>query len=134
VGTPDRNEWVEKPNDVRDYKDLVAWKVSFELCMAVYRCGRDFPHDENYGLRAEVRKTARSVCCNIAEGHERGSTREFIRFLNIAQGSRAELETQLCTARELGYMPEESAAQLLELADRVGRLVTSLRECLRSRV
>ncbi len=118
---------------VRDHKDLIAWQVAMELCIAVYRDTRDFPDRERFGLVPEMRKTARSVACNIAEGHQRKTTREFLRFLDITQGSRAELETQLVLASQLGYLDKNSSCDLLDLTRRVGCLVSALKGALREK-
>jgi len=64
-------------NRVRTFKDLVVWQKAMEL----------YPGDERYGLTAETRKTARSIPYNIAEGHKRPTTADYIRFLGIAAGS-----------------------------------------------
>jgi four helix bundle protein len=125
------SRWMATTSAVRDHKDLTTWQVSLYLCLAVYRMSRRFPGHERFGLVAEMRKTARSVICNIAEGHQRHSTREFLRFLDIAQGSRAELESQLIIASRLGYLSEDTSADLMALSTRVGRLVSALSRTLR---
>ena len=75
---------------IRSFKDLIAWQKAFELCIDVHRQTARFPPEERYGLSFDLRKTSRSVVCNIAEGHQRASTREFVRFLDIALASIAE--------------------------------------------
>jgi four helix bundle protein len=91
---------------VRTFKDLLVWQKAMQLSVEVYRLTKTYPGHERYGLTAETRKTSRSVPYNIAEGHQRGSTAEYIRFLGIAAGSAAELETQLLLADRLGYLKE----------------------------
>jgi four helix bundle protein len=125
--------WLTNPFEIKDHKDLTAWKVALELCLAVHASTGGFPTDERFGLVAELRKTARSVICNIAEGHQRRSRREFIRFLDIAQGSRAELETQLTLASHLGYVAEDASGRLMALSFRVGKLLSALSRTLRDR-
>ena len=61
------------------------------------------------GLSSELRKTSRSIVCNIAEGHKRWSTREYIHFLRISAGSAAELESQIMLANRLGYFRDDAA-------------------------
>ena len=78
---------------IRTFKDLLAWQKAMQLSVEVYRLTKNYP--SRYGLTAETRKTSRSIPYNIAEGHKRGSTVEYIRFLGIAAGSTGELETQL---------------------------------------
>ena len=119
------NERVRQP--IRSFKDLVAWQKAFELCIDVHRQTARFPPEERYGLSCDLRKTSRSVVCNIAEGHQRDSTREFVRFLDIALASIAELETQILLAHRLGLFGVDPGRGLLALADDVGRLLQALR-------
>ena len=88
---------------------------------------------ERYGLSSELRKTSRSVAYNIAEGHKRGSTTEYLRFLGIAAGSAAELETQLLLAQELGYLHAKDAERVLELHGMLDALSRKLRGTVQSR-
>jgi four helix bundle protein len=118
---------------IRTFKDLVVWQKALRLVVEVYRVTRSFPTDERYGLSGELRKTSRSVPGNIAEGHRRGSTTEYLRFLGIAAGSAAELETQLILARELGYLTEADADRVFALHAEVERMLDALCRSLRSR-
>ena len=83
---------------------------------------------------AEIRKTARNVVYNIAEGHRRRSTLEYIRFLDISEGSAAELETQLLLAKELGYWAPEIAAHHIDSLAEVDRMLTALMRALREKL
>jgi len=123
---------MSKPR-IQSFKDLIVWQKAFELCMDVYRATNSMPPEEKFGLTFELRKTSRSVPSNIAEGHERHTTAEYLRFLDIASGSRAELETQLLLAAALGYLPEQDSKPLLELCLEVARLLKSLSRALRSK-
>ena len=117
----------------RTFKDLVVWQKAFELCLRLYRATRSFPTEERFGLTAELRKTARSVVCNIAEGHRRRSTAEYVRFLDISSGSAAELETQLLLAAELRYFDKNEAHSLLALHGEVERMLAALMRSLEER-
>jgi len=86
-----------------DHKELDAWKQAMALTKDIYIITRKFPKDEQYGIVSQIRRAAVSIPSNIAEGSARNSDREFIQFLYIAQGSLAELETQLLIAKELKY-------------------------------
>jgi four helix bundle protein len=88
---------------VKSYKDLLIWKKGIELVKAVYLLTRGFPPEEKFGLMSQMRRAAVSVPSNIAEGQSRKSKNEFIQMLSIAQGSLAELETQLVISKELGF-------------------------------
>ncbi len=121
------------PVQVRTFKDLLVWQKAFELVVEVYRITKTFPRDETYGLTAELRKTVRSVPYNIAEGHKRETTTEYIRFLNIAGGSAAELETQLLLAQRLKYLEGETADRVLSQRNEVERMLDALVRSLKSR-
>ena len=118
---------------IQSFKDLIVWQKAFELCLDVYRATAGLPPEEKFGLTFELRKTSRSVPSNIAEGHERHTTVEYLRFLDIASGSRAELETQLLLAAALGYLPEKDSKALLDLCLEVARLLKALSRALRSK-
>ena len=91
---------------VESYRDLIVWQKSMELVERVYRMTRVFPKEELYGLSSQIRRAAVSIPSNIAEGQARKSTAEFLNFLSIAQGSRAEVETQTLIAQRLGYVTQ----------------------------
>ncbi len=114
------------------YKDLRAWKQSINLVLEIYRCTRKFPKDEMYSLTRQLRRAAVSVASNIAEGKGRSSDKELVLFLHHARGSLLEVETQLLIARELGYLDEADAEQVLQetehLAKTLNALINSLKK------
>src|SRR4029077_16046154 len=85
----------------RSYKDLVVWQKGILLAKIVYRLTQTFPSAEKFGLIAQMRRAAVSIPSNIAEGQARHTTGEFIQFLSHAEGSVAELDTQLILSIEL---------------------------------
>ena len=78
---------------VQNYRDLKVWQESMDLTPEVYRLQRKLPKEETYGLGDQIRRAAVSIPANIAEGHARQHTKEFLQYLAIARGSLAELET-----------------------------------------
>jgi four helix bundle protein len=122
-----------KTSRIRTFKDLLVWQKAMRLSVEVYRLTRNYPDHERYGLTAETRKTSRSVPYNIAEGHKRKSTADYIRFLSIAAGSAAELETQLLLADQLGYLKEGAGEVVLALHAEVERMLEALIRSLRAR-
>jgi four helix bundle protein len=116
---------------VGSFRDLLVWRKAFELCLSVYRATDPFPSDERFGLTSELRKTARSVVCNIAEGQRRTTHRDFARFLDIAMGSSAELETQVLLAAARGYLSDQGKSLLRHIND-VNRMLIRLQGTLRS--
>ena len=85
------------------HKDLVVWQKSIDLVVDIYKLCEEFPATEKYGLSSQIQRAAVSIPSNIAEGAGRNSTKEYIRFLNIAQGSLSELETQLIISEKIGF-------------------------------
>jgi len=89
---------------IYSHKDLEVWKKSISLVREIYSVTKIFPSEERFGITQQMRRSAISVQSNIAEGSGRNSKKEFIQFLSIAQGSLAELETQIIISRELNYI------------------------------
>ena len=92
----------------------------------VYALTRAFPEDERFGLSSQLRRAAVSVPSNIAEGAARFGAAEFLRFLHIARGSLAEVDTQLCLAERLGFCVAD------DLLKRVETLFITLQLLIRS--
>ena len=117
---------------IRGYMDLQVWSKSMDMAVECYRMTQRFPRTDAWGITLQLRRAAVSVPANIAEGRGRSSTREFVRFLDIAYGSLAELETHVLLAQRLGYCAEESDALLLRTQE-IGRMINGLRESLHQR-
>ncbi|MDA8137964.1 MAG: four helix bundle protein [Desulfobacteraceae bacterium] len=83
------------------FEDLEVWKRAKKLAVELFLSLKDC---KAYGLKDQMTRSAVSVASNIAEGAERGTSPEFIRFLRIAKGSAAELRTQLSIASEAGLI------------------------------
>jgi four helix bundle protein len=117
---------------IRNDQDLMAWQQAMDLAASVYRVTSEFPREEVYGLRAQIRRAVVSIPSNIAEGQGRQTDNEFLRYLSIAHGSLREVETQTILAQRLGSIAPESGARILQSASEVGRLITGLKNRLRS--
>jgi four helix bundle protein len=109
----------------RDYRDLIAWKKSFALSLAIYKETLNFPNEEKCGLISQLRRAGLSIPSNIAEGEGR-NTKEFRRFLSIALGSLKELETQVLISDALGYLRQGQVTVPMDMAAEVGRLIHGL--------
>ena len=109
------------------YKELLVWQKGIALVKQVYELTRSFPADEKFGLVPQMRRAAVSIPSNIAEGQARHTTKEFVQFLSHAEGSLAELETQLIIGVDLGYCTAQDAAAALELASELKRMLNALR-------
>ena len=112
-----------KRTPIRAYTDLVVWQKAMALAANVYRCSRELPKEERYGITQQLRRAAVSVPSNIAEGHGRMSNGDFVRFLAIARGSLRETETlfQLCVT--LAFLSDDQVADALSLADEISRML-----------
>ena len=111
----------------QSYRDLVVWQKSIELAKLLYRLTAKFPADEKFGLISQIRRAAVSVSSNIAEGQARNTTGEFIQFISHAEGSAAELDTQLYLSTELGFVTSAEAAPIFALIDEIRRMLNGLR-------
>lgn len=111
----------------QSYRDLVVWQKGIELAKLLYQLTTRFPPDERFGLIAQIRRAAVSVPSNIAEGQARNTTGEFIQFISHAEGSAAELDTQLHLSVELGFISSADATPALGLIDEIRRMLNSLR-------
>ena len=115
---------------VRDYRDLLIWQGAMKLVAAIYKATATFPAAEIYGLTNQIRRAAVSVPSNIAEGHGRENDGDFNRFLAIARGSLAELQTQLILSGELGFAEQRVVASLLENTEELARMIRGMQKTL----
>lgn len=91
----------------RNYRELIVWQDAIKIAKAVYQLTGKFPKQEMYALADQLCRASVSVPFNIAEGQARKSPGDFKRFLHIALGSLAEVDTQLVLAQEFGYLSME---------------------------
>ena len=111
---------------LRTFRDLEIWQLGITLVIKVYAITKHFPDFELYIVTAQARRSALSVPSNIAEGSRRHSPVEFMRFLNIALSSLAELETQMIVSQKLGYIREDVLNDLTEHIDHISRKISNL--------
>jgi four helix bundle protein len=115
---------------VNSHKDLFIWQRSMDLVESIYRLTASLPASEQFGLIAQMRRSAVSVPSNIAEGYGRQATGEYRHHLLICRGSLLELETQLLLCRRLKYSSEEEVdpvvAEITEISKMLGSLITKL--------
>jgi four helix bundle protein len=117
----------------KSYRDLEVWQLAMTLVKQVYQVTAAFPADERFGLVNQMRRAAVSVPSNIAEGHARSSTAEFQRFISIAMGSVAELETQVLLSLDLAFLNPDQQEQLMRKLDQVGKMLRGLHRSLARR-
>ncbi len=119
---------------VRSFRDLRVWQLGVNLVEVIYRFTAELPVGERFGLAQQLRRAVVSIPSNLAEGHARGATRDFSRFVAIARGSLAEVETQLEVCLRLGYATQVQVAPVTALCDELGRTLTGLRKSLQIRL
>ncbi len=115
---------------MRPHKKLEVWKKAIEFVTKIYKITESFPDHERFVLVPQIRRSAISIPSNISEGAGRLSKKEFIQFLSIAQGSTAELETQLIISNNLGFIKNDDMF-LLEELDQISRMIIGLIRTLR---
>ena len=108
------------------FKDLKVWQRSKELAVLIYRLTQKGLFTRDYGFRDQIRRAAVSVPSNIAEGDERGSNKDAVRFFYFAKGSLAEIQTQLEIAYEIEYLDNSTFDDLDEKCTVIGKMLGSL--------
>jgi four helix bundle protein len=119
---------------VSHFRELHVWQRGMDIVEAVYRVSAAFPKSELYGLTGQVRRAAVSVPSNVAEGHTRASTKEYLNHVSMAQGSLAEVETQMEIAARLGYLASADLSTLLEQTAVLGKQLYALRDALAKKI
>jgi four helix bundle protein len=116
------------------YTKLDVWAKSMDMVVSIYAATKSFPKEELYALTNQMRRAAVSIPSNIAEGRSKRTTREFMRFINIASGSAAELDTHVRIAERLTYLPAHHVAPLLNEIGVIGRMLNKLHSSLESKL
>ena len=114
------------------FKELKVWQKAKDLAVHIYKLTAHGELNRDYGLRDQIRRSAVSIPSNVAEGDERDTDKESIRFFFIAKGSLAELRTQIQIAFEIGYLTrnafDEIDKECIELGRMIGKLIKSRQE------
>lgn len=105
-----------------------------QLTQAIYQTTANFPKHETYGLISQMRRASVSIPSNIAEGHNRDSLKDYMRFISIAQGSLAELETQVSLSHLMNYILHDMEKELLTQCDEIGKMLRGLHTQLHKRL
>jgi four helix bundle protein len=119
---------------VKSYRELTVWQWAMDLAEMCYLATKSFPDSEKFGLISQICRSAASVPANIAEGHGREHTKEYLHHLSIAAGSVAELETHLMLSQRIGFLSEGELARLLDPTEEVGKMLTGLRQSLKAKM
>lgn len=111
---------------MQSYKELIVYQKGYKLALKIYQITKDYPKEEIYGLTSQMRRSAVSIPCNIAEGYRRGHRKEYIQFLYMAHGSCSELETLISLSHDLGLISEQVFQELFGLQEEVSKLLSGL--------
>src|SRR5262245_62867995 len=112
---------------IASHRDLLVWQKGMELVVAMYALSKQFPVEERYGLIQQATKAAVAVPANIAEGHARGTRRDYAHFVSIARGSLMEAETYVMIVERLGLADLDEVGRVLERITELSRMLTGLR-------
>lgn len=118
---------------INSFRDLRVWQMGMNLVEIIYQVTQSFPKQEIYGLANQMRRAAVSIPSNIAEGHAREHLKEYLQHISIAQGSLAELQTQIEIAMRLNYISESLVNELFDNTALLAKQLYSLRNALVSK-
>jgi four helix bundle protein len=113
---------------MRDFKRLDVWQRARTFTGEVYRHTRQFPKDEIFGLRSQIRRAAASIGANIAEGAGRSSDSDYARFVRYAAGSVNEVEHHIILATDLGFLDSAQGSSLIGKLEVIRKMLTRLNE------
>ncbi|MBE0448491.1 MAG: four helix bundle protein [Actinobacteria bacterium] len=108
---------------IREFEQIDSWKVARDLCRRVFWLCERPSMSRSFALRDQIMRSSISVMANIAEGFERQSKKDFVKFLNYASASAAELQSHLYVALDCGCISEEEFTDTYEMAKQVKRLI-----------
>lgn len=110
----------------KGFRDLIVWKKAKDIAVFIYQSTNTGGINKDYGLRDQIRKAAISIPSNIAEGDERETDKEAVRFFYIAKGSAAEVLTQAIIAFEIGYIKEEAFEEIKQRCTEISAMLSKL--------
>lgn len=116
---------------VKKFEDLICWQFARELVKDVYSLTTVGLFAKDYGLKDQIQRAVVSIGSNIAEGFERGSNQEFIKFLSYAKGSAAEVISQFYVALDVGYITESQHTDLVNKLKSLGAMIAKLQTSLK---
>jgi four helix bundle protein len=115
------------------FRELKVWQEAKQLAVHIYRITTNEKFSKDYGLRDQVRRASVSIASNIAEGYEKESNKDFVRYLLIAKGSLSELRTQLEIALEIGYINDKVFEKIEDECQKINAMLINLIKARRER-
>ncbi len=120
-------------SDIKTFEDLECWRYARELTRRVYTCTVHAVEAKDYGFADQMRRAAISVMNNIAEGFERDTNADTMKFLFIAKASSGEVRSMTYAGLDLGYFTAEQSEVIRELSIRCSKTTWGLIKCLQSK-
>jgi four helix bundle protein len=108
---------------IKSFEELPVWKDARKFANKIYNLTKKFPKEENYGLSSQITRATVSIGSNIAEGFDRYSKKDFIKFLIIARGSISEIQNDLYIALDLKYINQKDFQENYSLAKDLGKQI-----------
>jgi len=108
---------------IQKFEDIIAWQKAQDLAVVVYKA---FEKSRDFGFRDQIQRASVSISNNIAEGFDRMSDKEFVRFLYIAQASCSEVKSMLYLANRLNYLDKGMTKQFIENTNEIGKIIRGL--------
>ncbi len=115
------------PTPILSYRDLKVWRDAVHFAVRIHRLVRRFPRADQFRVGDQLARAVTSIASNVAEGYGRRRSLEYLRFLDIANSSRCEAETQLAICVGLELIDFRTNEELLEASQAIGRMLTGLR-------
>ncbi|OFW55183.1 MAG: hypothetical protein A2163_01070 [Actinobacteria bacterium RBG_13_35_12] len=116
---------------IKSFEELPVWKDARKFANKIYNLTNKFPKEENYGLTSQITRATVSIGSNIAEGFDRYSKKDFIKFLIIARGSISEIQNDLYIALDLKYIKQNDFQETYALAKELGKQINGFIKYLR---
>ena len=110
----------------KGFRDLLVWQKGKTLAVSIYRLTQGTAFNRDFSLSDQMRRAAVSICSNIAEGDERDTDKDAVRFFYMAKGSLAELASQLEIAFEIGYLNQEEHLQIQDSCSEIAKMLRLL--------
>jgi len=114
---------------IQKFEDIVAWQKAQDLAVEIYKI---FTEIRDYGFKDQICRAAVSISNNIAEGFDRSSNAEFIKFLFYSLGSNSEVKSMLFLANKLNYISDEQKNDLINKTEEISKIIRGLKNSMKT--
>jgi four helix bundle protein len=119
---------------VESYRDLLVWQKAMDLAEMTFFLTSKLPREQIYVMASQMQRSANSAPSNIAEGHARSSTKEYLYYISVSLASTAELETQFILCGRVKFLSEDDVIKALSLANEVGKMLRGIQRGLKEKL